>query len=1150
MLALIKFILKFVLLFFILTLSTLGTLLSTSQGLNWLVSQTNKLLPQASLSTQVDGSLWTELELNDLVYSDTNITISATKVSLNFLFKEIFKKRLDIDFIIINNLEIVVNNQDETGKSNANDAKNEAIGEIKGFVFPFDIRLSKLEINQSIIIYDSLSAPIIINNALLTAEIKSNILTISQLSVQTDVKSNRFKKSPISSIDLKGNMNLLDYAVSFSGNWMNIAWPIVTKKSMISIEKGSFTLLGTLNHYKINVLTDIHGTDIPAADLALNAQGNLSGLSKMDLDVKTLGGQLLAKGKLSWLPQLQWDIKLSGENINPALQLKDMQGNLDFTLISKGILVSTDASTNTHTSISAEIKHLSGTILGDKIEGKGKITWSPKNFSIERLDLSSGPAHFLAHGELNKLDINIQGNMTWDINIPSLADLLPSASGRIIGKGLIKGNLKKPIVKAHLEVENLSFNSNKVQKFNSTIDVDMTANTDSIIDIEAIDISLAGQTIKQLVLNLKGPITRHQIKGKLVHTDATLNLLASGGIVDNHWQGIVKQLDLSGEQLGSWHLSQASHIVMGAEKVSLSLLCLQREKGELCVQGKLHQAKGEIKAEFDQLALSWLKPILPQTITIKDSLVSGHATINLNPQLTGKMDLALSPGIVSIKPHNTHLVRLHFKGGNFRTDLGSEKITVNLNFEMEKDGLIAQAMIDRKAFDNDPLKAEIQGSVKLQANQLGLLSSFVPQLEETQGDLTADLILSGNINQPHIAGDIHLAHGHVALPLAGIELNEINFHILADSTQGRRILIQGGLNSNPIASSVKNISLKKSKKMKLSQSDKGRLNLSGYIDLDAEKSFPAELKIKGEQVLVVNLPFVHAVANPDLTFINNATGQLLHGSVTIPMARMTPKELPSSTQTMSSDVVILDKNHKSKTINSPKFDMVVAVILGDDVEFSGYDFKANLGGHIKIIGHPQQPLLANGQLNVVDGRYETHSTTLKVEYGKIQFVQSPIDNPLLTIRTLRVIDNVSVGINIEGRAQHPTLKLFSIPAMPQKDILSYLVTGKAPDTNSFSAKGAATSLGYLGANLLVAGLGKNMGIDEIDIKSDTGDLSDSKVYLGKHVTENLTIGADVGLNAEDAAVSARYKFAQHWEVDAATGAKSSSLDVKFVIDIK
>lgn len=56
--------------------------------------------------------------------------------------------------------------------------------------------------------------------------------------------------------------------------------------------------------------------------------------------------------------------------------------------------------------------------------------------------------------------------------------------------------------------------------------------------------------------------------------------------------------------------------------------------------------------------------------------------------------------------------------------------------------------------------------------------------------------------------------------------------------------------------------------------------------------------------------------------------------------------------------------------------------------------------------------------------------------------------------------------------------------------------------------------------------------------------------MGKHVSENLTLGAEVGVNAEDAALKARYHFGRHWDVEASPGVGSSSLDVMFNIDIK
>jgi translocation and assembly module TamB len=272
--------------------------------------------------------------------------------------------------------------------------------------------------------------------------------------------------------------------------------------------------------------------------------------------------------------------------------------------------------------------------------------------------------------------------------------------------------------------------------------------------------------------------------------------------------------------------------------------------------------------------------------------------------------------------------------------------------------------------------------------------------------------------------------------------------------------------------------------------------------------------------------------------------------VLIPKARITPKQLPASTRSTSSDLVVLNEKHEQQAIQSLGPDIQVTLRLGEDVHFSGFDFSAYIDGHLEVIGHPQQAMIGNGQLLIRDGRYQTHHTTLTVERGRINFSQSPIDNPALNIRTVRQIDDVQVGVEIGGRAQEPTLKLFSTPSMPQKDILSYLATGEALDTGSFSTRGALTSLGVLGTNMLAGDLGKELGIDEIALESDSDDIKDSKVRLGKHISENLSIGVRVGLDPEDTEVTAAYRFDRHWEVDASTSLASSALDAKFTIDIK
>ena len=100
----------------------------------------------------------------------------------------------------------------------------------------------------------------------------------------------------------------------------------------------------------------------------------------------------------------------------------------------------------------------------------------------------------------------------------------------------------------------------------------------------------------------------------------------------------------------------------------------------------------------------------------------------------------------------------------------------------------------------------------------------------------------------------------------------------------------------------------------------------------------------------------------------------------------------------------------------------------------------------------QTPGLAprgSGSAEIVAGTYKIYGTEINIQRGRVLFSNSPPDNPGLDIRVAREFSsgssgNTTVGAQVQGTLQRPRLTLFSDPSMPQSDILSYLVLGRAP----------------------------------------------------------------------------------------------------------
>jgi len=153
-----------------------------------------------------------------------------------------------------------------------------------------------------------------------------------------------------------------------------------------------------------------------------------------------------------------------------------------------------------------------------------------------------------------------------------------------------------------------------------------------------------------------------------------------------------------------------------------------------------------------------------------------------------------------------------------------------------------------------------------------------------------------------------------------------------------------------------------------------------------------------------------------------------------------------------------------------------------------------------------------GTLNSRRGRYEFQQTNFKIERGELQFQGNPGVNPDLFILgthhiTLYDGQPAIVSVVVGGSLMKPQISLDSDPPLTERDILSYLVTGRsADDIGTMLSGGAAGGTSLEGqaaglvlgvaANQLRESIGRKLDLDIVEI--DMGGEG-SRIRVGKYV---------------------------------------------------
>src|SRR3546814_14374143 len=119
--------------------------------------------------------------------------------------------------------------------------------------------------------------------------------------------------------------------------------------------------------------------------------------------------------------------------------------------------------------------------------------------------------------------------------------------------------------------------------------------------------------------------------------------------------------------------------------------------------------------------------------------------------------------------------------------------------------------------------------------------------------------------------------------------------------------------------------------------------------------------------------------------------------------------------------------------------------MGDDVRLRGFGLEGTLGGDLRVRAVPGREMTAVGNLEV-GGRYEAYGQKLRIERGHLVWSNGPVSDPILDIRAVRKIEarGITPGIDVTGRAYSPQAEVWTVPATPNLDTLSYIALDRRP----------------------------------------------------------------------------------------------------------
>lgn len=611
-------------------------------------------------------------------------------------------------------------------------------------------------------------------------------------------------------------------------------------------------------------------------------------------------------------------------------------------------------------------------------------------------------------------------------------------------------------------------------------------------------------------------------------------------------------LELRGEATASARLAQEEQVLelertaldfdWGAAGLRSNFSLKLADGGEL--RGEIHSAEparqalpaqGAFALDWTGLDLDRLQPWFPEGLRLKGAL-SGDLTGNWLPE--GRLNLvgksAIQQGQLEWRDEEGEVVApvrtadINWSWQQESLSGGVELVLADYGRLSGSFSLPLPARIPVALVPQGPLRIDLNATLR----EKGLLTAVMPGLvQESRGQLEADLHAAGSWEQPQFSGRVQLKQAGAYLHAAGTQLRDLELlaHLEGDEIVLDRFGVRAG---------------------------KGHLSGEGRVRLHNWKLAGYSGKLQGENFLAVNLPELQLHLSPDLTVSGDADKLRVRGDVTVPEMLVQGRQTPSPVRP-SADVVVVDAVTPAVRELPLELDAVIRVILGERVLIKVSGVDARLGGRATLTMTSLSNITAQGEIKVEQGTYAAYGVKLNITRGSLLFAGGPVDRPTLDLLAIRTVgsgeDDVKAGIQVSGTPRRPLVKLYSDPAMPDTDILAYVVLGRP-----LGQEGGQTDLLMLAAGgLLSKGdsavlqdkLKNSLGLDVIDVQTGGGDVAGSMITIGKYLTPELFISFGQSLFSNTSQARLRYQFAEKWELESVFGEESGA-DLYYKIEFE
>lgn len=398
--------------------------------------------------------------------------------------------------------------------------------------------------------------------------------------------------------------------------------------------------------------------------------------------------------------------------------------------------------------------------------------------------------------------------------------------------------------------------------------------------------------------------------------------------------------------------------------------------------------------------------------------------------------------------------------------------------------------------------------------QIADIEELLPLGEDRlAGRFSLDASVAGTVAQPRASGALRITDGRYESMAAGTVLTGVALDLVGDR---ERFVLRD---------------------FRAGDGEQGTMNATGSVDLAATPGPAVTAAIEVRDFRVLRRDEANLLAAGAIHIDGPVTALRIVSQLKVEHGELRPPDrLPPSVASL--DVIninsVTGQHAPPPAPAEAAHDPMLPAALDITVDLPGQIFVRGRGldsewrGKLAVTGTSAEPIVT-GKLEVVRGIFSLLGKDFKLTTGTIGFNGDTKIDPTINIVAEVSTADITATVTIGGTASAPTLKLGSVPEMPQDEVLARVLFGKnvgqITPAQGLQIASAAASLAGGGGGLMDK-MRSALGLDRFDFGSgntannaagnassnaaNQSALGGASVSAGKYIAEGVYVGVDQG----------------------------------------